>query len=652
MTMKKITDYSLVTILAIVLFSCVSENDISDIEILSLGENGAVISWISKNSQKGYLEYFSGPDKSDLKRVSEKISSTLHELNLTGLEPDKTYFYKIKGGDKIYNFKTKHSVSGYYSFLLLNDPGFSEVSSLFISEEPEFIVSLTDLGIEDMSDLKPFVPVYDRRGVSSKYLGILGHQSENSSIIKWTGLNLILAASQNEISNLLNETERGKPTGIIFTDNFTVNDTNRFLQVIEDFNSNNTSKKIAFTISLKETMLEEVSFLQNVAFPSDEKYARIDIEPSSASITFLKNNITLPLIISADTKKISCEECRILADRGSYLKSIEAYRNFISQDRDDFLKDDALFSIAEIYDSKLFDYNSAIENYEELYTKYPESSFAPQAFSRVKYLKMYSDHDFIPFSIYQKIKTYDFASEISTDQKLALLDSLHRTVMKYPDSNIAFDIEYWSALQMKDDLPFQAISRLNDLSDKYPDHELVKTLPFLVGGIYYDQRKYEKAIEFYEKSFITVPEYIKNAEAQIGRANRNIKRQRLFAVSVISAFLFLFAAFFKKPGGISFRIIKITAATIILSFLIIFSSSYIIYEQFSSIKELLLISSFLSLSNGFSALVTGTFRSKKIFSHHGASAAVSIFSGIIILIACIYISIYVVNEHYLIILKL
>ena len=67
--------------------------------------------------------------------------------------------------------------------------------------------------------------------------------------------------------------------------------------------------------------------------------------------------------------------------------AISYYEKVIEQDFDDLLKDNALFSLAEIYDRVKGDENKAIELYKELILDYQGSIFTEEARERFRALR-------------------------------------------------------------------------------------------------------------------------------------------------------------------------------------------------------------------------------------------------------------------------
>ena len=232
--------------------------------------------------------------------------------------------------------------------------------------------------------------------------------------------------------------------------------------------------------------IEEILYIEIPVFstPSGPLHAyRIDVDVETIVATATDTGREIVLKAPPLQEKRTCEECRRLADHGAYEESIAAYREFILNNEGHFQIDDAYYAIAEIFDTKLFQYNDALYWYSQLLEKYSQSSLSSMARQRAEYLRLYDDFDFIPLSQFERIRRVEyFRHKKDPEQRQALINRVKQIILDYPDSTIRPSIHYWLANQLRD----------IDIDDAVAEYEvLLKEFPVLLdynsaAGIKYD----------------------------------------------------------------------------------------------------------------------------------------------------------------------
>jgi hypothetical protein len=184
----------------------------------------------------------------------------------------------------------------------------------------------------------------------------------------------------------------------------------------------------------------------------------------------------------------------------------------------------------------------------------------------------------------------------------------------------------------------------------YPNSPQAKEILIEIGETYYDAGHFRKAIETYAQALTDLPAHRETIKAQIARAVRNIRRGQIALVCWGVLALIAGLTILAKPIGIDkSKVSWAIIAFIVLESLLLFGA-WLIREQFTSAGEMLLITTFFSAAAGIGSLLSITF-TEKLFTRTDSvlPAIVGSITGIIFLTAAIYLAIYYVNVHYLII---
>lgn len=350
-------------------------------------------------------------------------------------------------------------------------------------------------------------------------------------------------------------------------------------------------------------------------------------------------------------QKRTCEQCRQLADKGAYEESIKAYKEFIENNHDSFQIDDAYFAIADIYDTKLFDYENALLWYDLLKRNYSQSTLVSLADQRIKYLTSYADYNFKPLSLFERIRSIEYAQKKEIPQERDnILKFVNGLVKEYPDSNIAPVMQHWLANQYRLFAPGKAVDAYMTLRKNYGTHSEAKETMIEIGETYYDAGEYRESVSAFEQAIKENPEMEKTIQSQILRAKRNILREDIAHFSVVICIGIFAAAFLLKPHCISFDNIIKSFSVFILFGILLYIFGWKIKSEFNTFNQLILFVVCLAASIGLSALISLTMAQKVKNNILGALLGTSI--GLLFLTAGIYITIYYVYVHFLIVFKL
>ena len=141
-------------------------------------------------------------------------------------------------------------------------------------------------------------------------------------------------------------------------------------------NRRHTSRPVVFVLvksmEIRHKTMDDITYLGLPMGTAQMPNVRIDVGRYQADAVLLDTHKKIVLKSPPLEGRISCDDCRKLADQGAYDAAIKAYKTFIqNHDAGHFQIDDAYFATARLYDEKLFDYPSAIQWYQALIQKEP-----------------------------------------------------------------------------------------------------------------------------------------------------------------------------------------------------------------------------------------------------------------------------------------
>ena len=636
-------------------------------EVLNVSRSQATITWLSETSYKGRVFYKpAGSNVKSLEAMDTFGPSSRHEVIITGLEPSARYTYWIDKSKSRFQFQTQPVPAGPFSFLMTAGNLGERIVSLVSSEVPEFIISLsqTDQQTDSFSEVRPYIPIYGPGGIDSPFLrSIGGVVSAGLWKLDWGGLRLIFAHGSENITTML-EAPAAHTLGVIGStveiDKEAIKQT-ELHSILVAHNKQVPCRPVAFVAVVGERQgTIEVDGIQYFGIGAGDKKIRdgdsiairIDVDVESVRAVFLDDGREVVLKSPPLKEKRTCAECRRLADKGAYEESVKAYKDFIESHKGHFQISDAYFAIASIYDEKLFKFAEALQWYNRLLDEYPIVTLVPLAKQRIKYLSTYSDYNYEPLAEFDRIRKIEFARKKHiAEERNKLLAQVESIIEKYPDSKLAPAMQYWLANQYRQGNTDKAVEAYRRLRDKYPHSTPAQEILIEIGETYYDAGRFHQAIEVYTKALIELPAHRETIKAQIARSVRNVRRDKIALIcwgilAVITGVTILIT-----PVGIDKSRIKwIIAAFLVLGVILLFGA-WLIREQFTSTGEMFFLAIFFSASTGISSLISITFGKKIFVKADGFLPAVAeSITGMIFLVAAMYLAIYYINMHYLIVI--
>ncbi|MFH2100139.1 MAG: tetratricopeptide repeat protein, partial [Pseudomonadota bacterium] len=595
-----------------------------------------------------------------------------HEVPLTGLSPATRYAYRLGRGKSWFHFQTQPAGADPFYSLMVNsrDPG--KVTEWVLSESPDFVISLAlpQPGEPDpFQEVRAFVPVFSPFGPHSPFLGMPDPQAAALPwhAVDWGGYRLVFvhhAAPGPEMFNspasfFLVMVDRGViPGGGPGSEDFAeqVRGTGLHESILAH-NIENPQRKADFVVLLgsrEKTVREAVDQVTYVAASSMEDWPevlRLDMDGALVRTVPLDGTAAMVLRQPAVARKLTCRECRQLAENGAYEESVASYETFVRENASHYQVDDALFAIAQIRDEKLFDYPGALTWYQQLLDKHSDSALAPLARQRVRFITTWDEADFPVLAAFERIRKLEYAAAREQPQERArLLDQVDGLVRENARSPLAPVMLRWRAGQLAFLDPEAAVREFMRLKEEYPGHPEASDAWMAIGETWYAAGRYQEAREAFGWAEET-PELAGAARAQAARSLRNIRRKNFsmaaWAVLALVALPGLVAAL-RSPGPGR----RTGAAFLALAVASVFGA-WLIQEEFSSMTELILLSvspalfAFLGtvLSAPLAAALAG--RSRPV-----ALALAGAGLGALFFLAAMYLVLYHFNMHYLIVFGL
>ncbi|MHC4212174.1 MAG: hypothetical protein ACYSWP_02255, partial [Planctomycetota bacterium] len=400
-----------------------SEMPLSNPELLNVGTSEVTIGWKTEQPIRAKIEYLpAGSEQTAMRAEQIGPDSLFHEIVIRGLEPGRRYSYRAEGSKSRFQFQTQPLGNNPFSFLVVWGDVRERLMSLMTSEMPEFIINLTEPsgGSDVFTNVRPYVPVYNLSGLDSPYLRSMKSETiaESSDLWKldWAGLRLVFVRDLSQLQSLFDNSVAhtfGVVTYPHIVEAFgkkVAADPNEIAKlplhsILSKHNSIRAAQPVSFVAvvgSVQAGLI--VDNIRYFGIPSKSEQTgaiRIDVDVESVAGYFLAQNREIALKQAPLKQRRTCEQCRRLADKGSYEESVKAYQEFIENNQGHFQIDDAYFAIAEIFDEKLFRFEDALVWYLRLVTEYADSTLTPLARQRIKYIERYRDNDYIPLSRFE-----------------------------------------------------------------------------------------------------------------------------------------------------------------------------------------------------------------------------------------------------------
>lgn len=666
MKMNNLIILMVITVLFLLAGCSTMPSDENPPVITNVTKNEVTINWESKDKYKGKV-FYKNAGKQERPAMSADIlgSSNKHEVMIKGLSPSTHYVYWLGGAEnKKYSFQTEADNSASFTFLIADSDSSDDLSSLILSEDCSFILSLKGKSDNTFSSCRSLLPVF----YLDKNDNAAGESAVREAIwsFDWGGLRMILVNSQGSVNSYL-YAPGSHTIGIILNKDVMSNDKSEicrteFHRTLVMHNQESPNSPVAFVgvmyFSQDTLRLDDILYfnLSDGSAGHSEKHQGIvmldiDVESATAYIPALDRELLLkapPL-----QGKRTCKGCQRLAEKGAYKESIEAYKAFIDHHQGHFQIDDAYFAIAEILDEKLFQYKDAIDWYNLLIEKYPESSLIPIAKLRISYISEYSDYNYEPLAGFERLKTVDFLkARDKKDEQQQLLEKANNLLNKYPSCKITPVVMLWIASQYQQFDSGKAIRYYQGLKAKFPAFSIENEVAMKIGETYYNSGNFSDAKKAFIQARMELPQSIQAIDAQLNRIKRNNGREILKYVAWLIIALVSLVSVIKKPAGLRRVRIKRTILISVIYTLLLCILSWLIREEFRSYNEMLLILACSVLLMPFSAIVSTTLASKLFPRHNVLAKLIGSIAGILIFIFGYYLIIYYVNVHYLITFKL
>jgi len=642
-------------------------------EVLNVTTSQVTIAWTSKEKYKGRVSYMPAGTEGPAMIAAETFgASDQHEVVLTGLRASTRYAYWIGNSKSRFQFQTQPAQNSPFSFVAVWGDVSDSIVPLMRSESGEFIVSLTPAAGQKsdwFSDVRPYVPVYNLSGIDSPFLSATGdeHQSVPNNLWKldWGGLRLIFvgrAAEPEKIAEMLNSSSAHtigiitslEVVGVSFGEA-------KLHSILVGHNKQQPTRAAAFAAIIGNSEKDiEIDGVQYFGISTANKgnrscgAIRVDVDVESSRAVFVDENREVALKQPPLKQKRTCEECRRLADKGAYEESVKAYLEFIETHKGNFQIDDAYFAIAEIFDSKLFEFENALAWYRRLASEYPDGTLTSLANQRIKYISAYADYDYKPLTNFERIKAVEYARKKEQPQERDKIFGEVKSLIKaYPDSNLAPVMQHWLANQYRLSEPDKAVDAYMTLRKNYRSHSESQEAMVEIGETYYDAGRYKDAIKAYNEALGELPALADTIKSQIARSERNVRRDKIAYVCWGIAAIMFGTAFIRKPRRIGARSIVCACAAFVIAGAALSFYGWLIHEQFNSAREMILIVSSFSAIAGLSALISMKFTRKVNADSTGVFSAVAgSLAGVVFFLAGIYLAIYHIYIHYLIVVKL
>ncbi|MDD5135295.1 MAG: tetratricopeptide repeat protein, partial [Phycisphaerae bacterium] len=518
-------------------------------EILNITSSQATVAWLSEKEYKGRVFYQPAGGKIAPLSATEVFgASKLHEIVLTGLHPASRYSYWLENSESRFQFQTQPAANDPFSFLIVWGNVSDRIISLTMSESAEFIISLagqSKQNAEEFSSVRAYVPIYNLDGADSPFLRATAGKTQNNGDdlwkLDWGGLRLIFINRLNDTAKLSDmlDTPAAHTIGIIINSPEIIGELEpekisetALHSILLAHNKQHPTKPAAFAaVNGKGIQDAEIDGIRYFGIDTANKSGavRIDRDVESARAVFVdEEGKEIALKQPPLKQKRTCEECRRLADKGAYEQSIKAYLGFIETNKGSFQIDDAYFAIADIYDGKLFDFEKALLWYNRLVKEYPDSTFVPLANQRIKYIAAYCDYEYKPLVSFERIKVIEYARKKDIpEEENKIFGQIESLINEYPDSNIAPVMQHWLANQYRLRNPDKAVEAYMRLRKNYAGHSEAQEAMLEIGETYYDAARYKEAVVALNEAMSQLPALAETIKAQIARAERNLRRDKI-----------------------------------------------------------------------------------------------------------------------------
>ena len=637
-------------------------------EVLRVGPGQASIAWRGSARAPGRLYY--RPAGSEAAPWSAgSPPARLHQVLLRGLRPSTRYSYWFGRREARHSFRTAPLPVTPFSFLLTwGDPS-RRLRALLASERPEFILALSPraaAGPDTLGDARPSTPIFNTTGADSK---LLRFAPRRRWALQWGGLRLLFTADGGLPAGAL-EPGPAHTTGVVVSANIEVSrvGSSALHATLVRHNRQHPGRPAAFVILLRASgqpvITGGVRYVPGSALRGNTASGatRVDVAEASVVATLLDRGHEVLLRQSAVSRRRTCKECRQLADRGAYEESVKAYVAFISTHQGHFQLDDAHLAVAEILDEKLFRFRQALTWYRALSRTHGHSTLAPLARQRIKYLEAHADHDYQPLARFQRVRHLELPRSQGTRAgRQRCRQQVRAILVEFPRCSLAPVMRYWLANQLRRDDPDGAVTAYRRLMADFPGDHRAAEAPLEIGETYYQARRYSEAARAFQAALTTRPGRASEISPHLERALRNVWRGRGALVAGAVLLLLLALGLLLPPRGIPRQLwargvkgwLPLASLTLL--------AGWFMSDKFTSAGELLGLALSTSAAAALGHPISAGLAAKLLGPRGGARPGrtrlllrgmLGTLLGLLLLGAVSYLALYLLNEHYLTVIKL
>ncbi|MCU0608437.1 MAG: fibronectin type III domain-containing protein [Chitinispirillaceae bacterium] len=500
--------------------SCSRSSDSHTFPIIkSIDRYSACIVWTTDKPEKASLDYYSEGEKP--KSVTENTADKVHEIKITGLLPDKVYYYRISRlSGQEFSFRTAPLSGSPFRFCLINTDKRLDKAGRFF---PDFIVFVNQkIALElqaasEAQDLHARMPFFG--GADSFAWGDLQFSSGEKTPP-------VSASKERTFVSIAAADAPSQPA----------NDSLRRLIIVPG-----TGGAGGDSVSVIDFGNTTVLFCAGRSMVFETQGTDI-----RAGVMGSEDADALPYQLKKTTLSFTktCVVCRRLLEKKQYKSSIDFYRRFIGENREQKLVDDALFQIANIYDRYLFDYPGAVAAYVRLISECPESGFSATARFRLDYIQKYRDYDFEPLKLFEQARM----AEAPAERREAVL-RIESLLARYKTFALRDEILLWLGNILADREPKRAVSYLSLLQSETQNPDYFSKASMKIGDINYDKRHYREALRHYQALAKKNNAVTAALDAKITRSIRNQNRQIIAFCCISILFSLVILALLLKPAG-------------------------------------------------------------------------------------------------------
>lgn len=649
-----------------------------DPEIIDLQTHRATIAWHSDQPGPGRIFVQPADGTSKRRSVEDRLPGAIrHELVVTGLTPGSRYSYWIEGASRKYQLQTKPSPQTPFSFFISAGRSVDEdILALALNELAEFVLVLSEEA-EVEKRVGGYLPVYGLDGLHSTYLDeVYSDRKSPFEAMEWGGLVLVfaeedalvqrlpLAPSAHTIGAVLKrDRDSGKRGELPSPQSIEGSALHKGLLLYNETHGDSPVSFVlmpgngAFLFKIGQISYLGVDVHGGAVDSQDSGIIRVDVGRESVRAAYLGQDRELSLRATPLVQRRTCEECRRLADRGLYQESVEAYRKFIEGNAGHYQVDDAYYEIAQLLDTKLFRLQEALAAYENLMEKFPDSALAVLARQRIDYLRAHADNQFVPLSRFERIKSGEFSADMPRKDRVGLVEKARGIADAFPHSSLAPVIHHWIGNQYRFLDVDAAVAEYRLTILRYPAYSGLQDVWMQMGETLYEDRRYADALGVYAQAGERFPGSIEEIQSQKDRCHRNLRRHRLGWLSGATILGFLFLAMILSPVGISLRMVPLSLLAFMLLSAVFLFMGWLIWEQFASPLEVVLLSVSISASACLGVPFGSSFAEKIARGDNGRRwfvirAALGATVTLPLLVSGVFLCVWLINEHYLVVLGL